>query len=60
MSWWFISARKWFTGPRVNVNHLMLGRDGNTIEGETKDDASSSEGHIVPEKGVESAELKSG
>lgn len=34
MLWWFISARKWFKGPRVNVDHLMIGRDGNVIEGD--------------------------
>lgn len=25
--WWFVSARKWFHGPVVNINHRMLGRD---------------------------------
>ena len=32
--WWVVSARKWFKGPKVNVEHLMLGREGNTLEGE--------------------------
>jgi hypothetical protein len=36
MGWWFISARKWFKGPKVNVEHMMLGRDGNVIDGDTK------------------------
>lgn len=27
MIWWVVSARKWFKGPKVNVQHLMLGRD---------------------------------
>jgi hypothetical protein len=60
MGYWFISARKWFTGPRVNIDHLMLGREGNTIEGETKsaDDASSSDGHVVPDKAAEVGETK--
>lgn len=30
--WWFVSARKWFKGPKINVEHHMLGRD-HTIEG---------------------------
>ena len=34
MCWWFISARKWFKGPKVNVQHMMLGREENVIEGE--------------------------
>ena len=32
--WWFISARKWFKGPKVNIEHQMLGREGNAIDGE--------------------------
>ena len=45
MVWWFVSARKWFKGPKVNVDHLMLGRDDNVIDGQGKmgDDASSTE-----------------
>ncbi|KAL1603855.1 GABA/polyamine transporter [Paraconiothyrium brasiliense] len=31
--WWFVSARKWFKGPKVNVEHLMLGREPNVLEG---------------------------
>ncbi|TKA69125.1 hypothetical protein B0A49_08732 [Cryomyces minteri] len=43
--WWFVSARKWFKGPKVNVEHMMLGRDA-SIEGtEVKSDASSTGSH---------------
>ncbi|KAI9847372.1 MAG: hypothetical protein M1837_002560 [Sclerophora amabilis] len=31
--WWFVSARTWFKGPKVNVEHMMLGREGNPIDG---------------------------
>ncbi|KAI1618096.1 amino acid permease-domain-containing protein [Exophiala viscosa] len=31
--WWFVSAHKWFTGPKVNIAHQMLGREGNVLEG---------------------------
>lgn len=24
-AWWFISAHKWFKGPKVNVEHMMAG-----------------------------------
>ncbi|KAI5254869.1 amino acid transporter [Aureobasidium subglaciale] len=27
MIWWVVSARKWFKGPKVNVQHMMLGRE---------------------------------
>jgi len=32
MIWWFVSARKWFKGPKVNAEHQMLGR-GQHLEG---------------------------
>ena len=31
MIWWFVSARKWFKGPHINVEHHMLGRS--VVEG---------------------------
>lgn len=31
--WWIISARKWFKGPKVNIEHMMLGRGENVLEG---------------------------
>lgn len=40
--WWFVSARKWFAGPKVNVDHLMLGRDEATLEGQRETDSTSS------------------
>ena len=32
--WWFVSARKWFKGPKVNIEHAMLGREGTVLTGE--------------------------
>lgn len=29
--WWIVSARKWFKGPKVNIEHQMLGRDGDIL-----------------------------
>jgi amino acid transporter len=31
--WWFVDARKWFKGPKVNVEHLM-GREVDLPEGQ--------------------------
>ncbi|KAK2791397.1 hypothetical protein FQN52_009182 [Onygenales sp. PD_12] len=31
--WWFIDARKWFKGPKVNVEHHMIGREEAVVEG---------------------------
>ena len=47
LCWWFISARKWFKGPKVNVDHMMLGRDVGTLEGQ---DVSEDSG---PDSGVQ-------
>jgi hypothetical protein len=27
MIWWAVDARKWFKGPKVNIEHRMLSRD---------------------------------
>jgi amino acid transporter len=45
MIWWLVSARKWFKGPKINVQHMMLGREGNVIDG--KGDDSSSDNAIT-------------
>lgn len=31
--WWFLDARKWFHGPKVNIEHKMLGAQGNLVDG---------------------------
>lgn len=52
--WWLVDARKWFKGPKVNLEHLMHGREGqaeeiqaedgqNVIEGKEGDRSSSSD-----------------
>ena len=35
--WWFVSARKWFKGPKVNIEHMMFGRGGNAIDGKIEE-----------------------
>jgi hypothetical protein len=32
--WWFISAHKWFKGPKVNIEHMMLGREEAVVVGQ--------------------------
>lgn len=50
--WWFVDAHKWFKGPKVNLEHLMLDRDDQAadiagehvvIEGKDVDRSSDSE-----------------
>lgn len=31
--WFVVDAHKWFKGPRVNVEHMMIGAEGNVLEG---------------------------
>jgi hypothetical protein len=48
--WWFVSAHKWFKGPKVNVEHMMLGR-GEVVEGmDGKDQDDSSGNAPEPDK----------
>lgn len=56
--WWFVSARKWFKGPKVNVEHAMLGREGNLVDGKVKGTDSGSEVQRELSKGA--AELEAG
>lgn len=32
MIWWFVSAHKWFKGPRINLEHTIF-YDNEQIEG---------------------------
>ena len=44
MIWWVVDARKWFKGPKVNIQHQMLGREGNDGgQGESSGSGGSSE-----------------
>ncbi|KAL6720834.1 GABA/polyamine transporter [Lecanora helva] len=40
--WWIVDARKWFKGPKVNVEHQMLGREGNVVHGKEANDSGDS------------------
>ena len=31
--WFAIDARKWFTGPKINVEHMIHGGNAEVIEG---------------------------
>ncbi|TVY18996.1 putative amino-acid permease [Lachnellula arida] len=48
LAWWFISARKWFKGPVINVEHHMLGRDNAVVHG--VEGPSDSDTPSVPDK----------
>jgi len=41
--WWFVSAHKWFKGPKVNIEHMMLGR-GEIVEGQDRKERDDSSG----------------
>lgn len=41
MVWWVVDAHKWFKGPKVNIDHTMIGRDENVIDGKNELDSDS-------------------
>ncbi|KAL8783181.1 MAG: hypothetical protein Q9213_004810 [Squamulea squamosa] len=49
--WWVVSARKWFKGPKVNIEHQMLGRLDAPIEGFPHDSEESSTGSTMRDDG---------
>jgi len=51
IAWWFISAHKWFKGPVINVEHHMLGREEQVVNG--VDGTSDSEVQSIPVKKAE-------
>lgn len=60
--WWVVSARKWFKGPKVNVQHMMLGREADhadVLVGEevkpNERNSDSDEGSFGGAKGMEAA-----
>jgi hypothetical protein len=40
MIWWVVDAHKWFKGPKVNIEHSMLGRDESALDGKEDSDGS--------------------
>lgn len=42
--WWIVDAHKWFKGPKVNIQHMMLGREQNVIEAKDGSEASLASG----------------
>ena len=54
--WFAIDAHKWFKGPKVNIEHMMLGREEAVINGEGHDSGESSANSLSDaEKGTASA-----
>ncbi|KAL8993600.1 MAG: hypothetical protein Q9169_006225 [Polycauliona sp. 2 TL-2023] len=52
--WWVASARTWFKGPKININHQMLGRSEAAIDGMPRDgDKSSSGSSTKDDKGLD-------
>lgn len=49
--WWVVSARKWFKGPKVNIEHHMHGRVPDVIDGkeESAESGGSSTNSVTKE-----------
>ena len=50
--WWVVDAHKWFKGPKVNIQHAMIGAEGNVIEGKHGDGSDSASGGPGLEEGI--------
>ena len=48
--WWVVDARKWFKGPKVNIEHAMLGRQENVVESKIDESGGSSNNSITRER----------
>lgn len=40
--WFIVDARKWFKGPKVNIEHMMIGQGENVIDGKSDERSSDS------------------
>lgn len=48
--WFVVDAHKWFRGPKVNIEHMMLGdENGNVIEGKGSSEDSDSQSGVPQE-----------
>ncbi|PQE25129.1 amino acid permease protein [Rutstroemia sp. NJR-2017a BVV2] len=56
--WWFVSAHKWFKGPVINVEHHMIGREDEIVEG--VETSSLDEGRNTPTKIEKEVDSKGG
>ena len=66
--WWLVSARKWFKGPKVNLEHLMHDRrdqaadiaaqEGKVLDGSNDDSGSDNIPGELP-AGKQVGDLKS-
>ncbi|PGG97142.1 hypothetical protein AJ79_09323 [Helicocarpus griseus UAMH5409] len=59
--WWVVDAHKWFKGPKVNVEHRMLGRaeDGEeVVEGVVADDGAGSTSSVSGPGGKENVKVQ--
>ena len=46
--WWFVSAHKWFKGPKVNIEHMMHDPEQEVVEGQIPSgDVDSETGDVV-------------
>ncbi|KIX01671.1 uncharacterized protein Z518_09397 [Rhinocladiella mackenziei CBS 650.93] len=48
--WWVVDAHKWFKGPKVNIQHMMLGREENVINAKEGGSDSGSQTSPAPVK----------
>ena len=56
--WWVVSARHWFKGPKVNIQHQMLGREDNVLEGKVGQGSTESISNHSGEFGINNVVMR--
>ena len=54
--WWVVDAHKWFKGPKVNIKHQMLGREGNVIDAKSPGNVNGGSGSDSGSDSLEGAQ----
>ena len=47
LMYYAVSGRKWFKGPRVNVEHVLEGQDGDSRESDNERESKNIQGKQV-------------
>lgn len=56
--WWVVDAHRWFKGPKVNIEHQMMGGDGASIEGDIIGEGDGENSSVVESLAITDANKK--
>lgn len=56
--WWVVDAHRWFKGPKVNIEHQMMGKEGASVEGDTIGEGDGESSSVVESLPIADANKK--